>query len=502
MSTLDNLDKMPFSELQDYYGKLKSLTKQVEYAQLATYKPYPKQKIFHELGLTCTERALMAGNRLGKTYCAAMEVAMHAIGIYPEWWHGRKWHTKTRGLVGGESTEAIRDTSQNILLGEDRNAPGTGAIPKDKILDIVYARGVADAIDYVVIQHVTGKNSRIYFKSYEKGRKKFQGTSFDYVWLDEEPPEDVYGECLARITATSGMVFCTFTPLMGRTAVVNKFWDSGSDDRKMVLMTIDDAPHISKEDAIKAAARTGAHERDARLRGIPLLGSGLIYPYENDKISYKAFEIPVFWPRIAAIDIGTDHPTAIVWGAWDRDTDTVYIYDAYRVSANDKDTGEKLGGIPAHASALRARGVGIPVAWPHDAGARDPASAKPIKDLYKREGINMLEESARYEDESMGNGVEAGIMDIQNRIETQRLRVAEHLKDWFAEKERYHRKDGKIVKVEDDLLSATRYLIMSLRYARVVDRVGRRQKRQQGKVADGIDYDVTRPYEEPSYGRQ
>ena len=60
-------------------------------------------------------------------------------------------------------------------------------------------------------------------KSYEQGRKKFQGTEIDLVWLDEEPPEDVYSECVTRTMTTGGIVYLTFTPLEGLSNVVMSF---------------------------------------------------------------------------------------------------------------------------------------------------------------------------------------------------------------------------------------------------------------------------------------
>ena len=66
-----------------------------------------------------------------------------------------------------------------------------------------------------------------------------------------------------------------------------------------------------------------------------------------------------------------------------------------------------------------------------------------------------------------GNSVEAGIMDMLTRMEQGRFRVFNTLYDWFEEFRLYHRKDGKIVKIRDDLMSATRYATMSLRHARI-----------------------------------
>ena len=57
-------------------------------------------------------------------------------------------------------------------------------------------------------------------------------------------------------------------------------------------------------------------------------------------------------------------------------------------------------------------------------------------------------------------------MMMLDRMKTGRLKVFNHLLDWLEEFRLYHRKDGRVVKEGDDLMSATRYAVMMLRYAR------------------------------------
>jgi hypothetical protein len=94
----------------------------------------------------------------------------------------------------------------------------------------------------------------------------------------------------------------------------------------------------------------------------------------------------------------------------------------------------------------------------HDKGSGDQLAAQ-----YSAAGLNMLPERATHAEG--GNGVEAGIMSILQRMQTGRLKVFDSLNDWFEEFRLYHRKDGKIVKERDDLMSATRYGEMMLRFA-------------------------------------
>jgi hypothetical protein len=189
------------------------------------------------------------------------------------------------------------------------------------------------------------------------------------------------------------------------------------------------------------------------------MGSGRVFPVAEAELSWQPHLVPPVWARIVGLDFGWDHPTAAVWIAWDRDADCVYVYDAYRRAQE---------GVIAHAAAIRAKGAWIPIAWPHDGLQHDKGSGEQLAEQYRSQGLNMLWERATFEDGS--NGVEAGVSDMLERMQTGRLKVAAHLTDWFDEFRMYHRKDGKLVKERDDLLSATRYALMMLRCAKANDR--------------------------------
>jgi hypothetical protein len=92
-------------------------------------------------------------------------------------------------------------------------------------------------------------------------------------------------------------------------------------------------------------------------------------------------------------------------------------------------------------------------------------AGKPLADQYKAQGLNMLHEHAQHTD---GSTVEAGLMEMLTRMEGGRFKVFKHLNDWFEEFRLYHRKDGRVFKERDDLMSATRYAVTMLRHARSV----------------------------------
>jgi hypothetical protein len=204
-----------------------------------------------------------------------------------------------------------------------------------------------------------------------------------------------------------------------------------------------------------------------RRKGIPMMGTGLIWPFKEEEIAIEPFNIPRHWPRLCAVDFGMDHPFAAAWIAWDRDTDTIYLYDCYRASR--KSEGRSLT-IAEHASAIKQRGAWIPCVWPHDMNQEEPKSCKALHKLFHDEGVNMRPEHFTNPPEpgqTKGDiGVEVGIQHILDRFQLGTFKIFSHLDMWFGEFRGYHRDSkGKIVKVRDDLMAATRYAVMSVRYA-------------------------------------
>ena len=179
---------------------------------IRNYRPFKKQLEFHAQGAHHRERLFLAGNQLGKSQSGSCEFAMHLTGLYPDWWPGRRWDRPVVLWAAGITGESTRDNPQRLLAGVD--SFGTGVIPGELIdySSIAMRRGVANAIDGFRVKHVSGGSSLIFFKSYDQGREKWQGATLDALWLDEEPPKEIYDEALTRTNATGGMVAITATP--------------------------------------------------------------------------------------------------------------------------------------------------------------------------------------------------------------------------------------------------------------------------------------------------
>ena len=194
---------------------------------------YGRQLEFFAAGATYRERCFMAANRVGKTVSGAVEMAYHLTGGYPTWWQGRRFTAPVRAWAAGKTNETTRDILQRELLGDvegsgsTKRLSGTGTIPGALLGTITWRQGVADLTDTVKVRHTSGRWSLLGLKSYQQGRGAFEGTAQHVIWFDEEPPEDVYGEALTRTMTTKGLIYITFTPLEGISAVVRSFLPAG-----------------------------------------------------------------------------------------------------------------------------------------------------------------------------------------------------------------------------------------------------------------------------------
>lgn len=224
--------------------------------------------------------------------------------------------------------------------------------------------------------------------------------------------------------------------------------------RHVTVMTIDDAEHYTPERRKEIIDSYPPHEREARVKGIPSMGSGRVFPITEESITVEPFAIPAHWVQINGIDFGWDHPFAAVNCAWDKDADVFYVCKEYA----QRETTPVI-----HSAAIKPWGDWIPVAWPHDGLQHDKGSGEPLMKQYKDQGLNMTLEKATFEDGS--NGVEAGIMEMLDRMQTGRWKVFKTCGGWFGELRLYHRIDGLIEKLKDDRISASRYAYMMRRHA-------------------------------------
>ena len=259
--------------------------------------------------------------------------------------------------------------------------------------------------------------------------------------------------------------------------VVRKFYPKPKiDSCSLTRMNIREVGHYNDEERERIIASYPRHEREARANGEPTLGSGKILPIEESLFLEDPVDVPDHWYRIGGIDFGWDHPTACANLAIDRDADCIHVTHAYR---------QRESTPVVHAAAMKAWGAEwMPWSWPHDGYQHDKGSGKQIAEAYSDQGIYMLPVHAQFDNGS--NGLEAGLMEMLDRMQTGRLKINRNLHEVLEEIRTYHRDEGKIVNLDDDLICAIRYAMMMSRFA--IQR--HRSFHDRGTIAD---YDPLNP---------
>ena len=240
-------------------------------------------------------------------------------------------------------------------------------------------------------------------------------------------------------------------------SLTNATWDDASED---IISLRGNKGHLNEAVMTQILSAYAPHEREMRRYGRPTIGSGLIFPINEEELMIDPIHIEDHWPRIAAIDFGWDHPTAVVWAAIDTEEDTFYIYDCYRASKAS----------PAvHAEVIRQRPHFIPIVYPHDGNRRDSMGNPGLADQYRNLGCNFtldhFTNPPGLGQNKGSNSVEEGLMAMLQAMENGKFKVFNTLPQWFEEFRMYHRKNNKVVAIRDDLMSATRYAFQSQRHA-------------------------------------
>ena len=375
------MDEEILSEIALIDGELERRRKQNVLARYnAGRRKHKKQMAFHR----CKKRNrwVFGGNRSGKTECGAVEAIWMARGIHPY----RRNRKDVFGWVVSLSQQVQRDVAQSKILHY---------LPKNWIADIVMLSGRKDSpasgiIDQIKLKNVFGGISTIGFKSCDQGREKFQGASLDFVWFDEEPPRDIYEECLMRVMDRKGDIFGTMTPLKGRTFVYNEIYLNARRNPEVwyEFMNWEDNPFLSASEVKLLEGALDQSSLDSRKYGRFSEGYGLVYPEFDESVHVvKPFSVPSEWQENVSIDPGLHNPLSAHWYCVDWDGNIYVVAEHY----------EKGRDIDFHAAAIDE--ISRRLGWKRDgsgrisalidsaAGQRTLASSKSVSELFYERGI-------------------------------------------------------------------------------------------------------------------
>ncbi len=338
-----------------------------------------KQMAFHR----CVKRNrwVFGGNRSGKTECGAVETVWLARGIHPF----RENRPDVSCWVVSLSQQVQRDVAQQKLLYY---------LDKSWIREIVMASGSKGSpeygvIDYIVIDNVFGGTSRIGFKSCEAGREKFQGTSLDFVWFDEEPPRDVYEECRMRVLDRNGHIFGTMTPLKGLSWVYDEIYlnSHGSDEVWYEFMEWSDNPFLNAAEVRAMSESMSADSLESRRYGRFTTSNGLVYPEFCEANVIEPFDVPESWYDEISVDPGLNNPLSCHWYARDFDGNVYVIAEHYEAKRDVAYHAEKIKEISARLGWKKDRFGRLSVLMDSAANQRTLNGAKSVAELFGENGL-------------------------------------------------------------------------------------------------------------------
>jgi len=287
-------------------------------------KVHLKQMAFHK----CQKRNrwVFGGNRSGKTQCGAVETVWLARGIHPY----RPNRPNVSCWVVSLSQQVQRDVAQQKVLYY---------LDKNWIVDIAMISGHKGSpqngvIDYIDISNVFGGTSRIAFKSCEAGREKFQGTSLDFVWFDEEPPKDIYEECRMRVLDKNGHIFGTMTPLKGQTWVYDEIFLNCHNSSEVWSITMEwaDNPYLKSSEVQAMTETLSSSQLDSRRYGRFTQMAGLVYPEFDQTNVVEPFDVPPSWQDTMSIDPGLNNPLSCHWYARDPQGNVYVVAEHYQAN--------------------------------------------------------------------------------------------------------------------------------------------------------------------------
>lgn len=413
-------------------------------------KVHKKQIAFHK----CKKRNrwVFGGNRSGKTECGAVEVVYMACGNHPY----RK-NKVTEGWVVSLSRQVQRDVAQRKILEY---------LPASYIEKIVMVSGGQDSaengvIDFILVRSDAGGISRIGFKSCDQGREKFQGTSLDYVWFDEEPTFDIYLECKMRVLDKCGDIFGTMTPLKGLTWVYNTIYLNEKNDDEIWCETMEwaDNPFLSKREIESMTKSLPADEIESRRYGKFMQNGGMVYSEFDENVHViEPFNIPLDWQDNVSIDPGLHNPLSAHFYAVDFDGNVYVVAEHYAAQKTVEYHAEKIKEIADRLHWKRDSRGFLHALIDSAAGQRTLASEKNVVELFYDNGILV--------NPKVNKDLFSGISVVKSYLKTadgkSRLFIFKNCVNLIREIKSYWWGDDDVpIKKDDHCLDELRYYLMT-----------------------------------------
>ncbi|MBQ3234795.1 MAG: terminase family protein [Clostridia bacterium] len=410
-------------------------------------KKHKKQLAFHK----CKKknRWVFGGNRSGKTECGAVESIYMARGIHPY----RKNKDNVFGWVVSLSQQVQRDVAQEKILKY---------LNPDWIVEVTMLSGKKDnlqsgVIDQIKIKNVFGGTSTIGFKSCDQGREKFQGTSLDFVWFDEEPPKEIYDECRMRVLDKRGDIFGTMTPLKGLTFIYEEIYLNKYNQSSVWYEFIEwaDNPYLSKSEIKMLTQSMSESELNSRRYGLFQSDTGPVYwEFDENVHVIEPFSVPFDWQDNISIDPGLKNPLSCHFYAVDYDGNVYVVAEHYERGLSVEEHADKIKLLADKIGWRRGRDGRLSALIDSAANQKTLAGVKSVSELFYDNGINV--------NSNVDKDLFTGINRVKSYLKNNRLYIFKNCVNLVREIKGYRwGKEDVPVKKDDHSLDELRYYIMT-----------------------------------------
>ena len=471
----DTLHQMPTLARQSFQELAFAVQEDMLYNQLKYFRPFDHQKEFFKTGLTSDRRGILAANRIGKTVSTCYEIAMHLTGNYPLWWEGRRYDKPVTIMAAGEGWEQVSKVLQAELLGTHdvkiNDNLGTGAIPLKNIKQATMRNDGANCIS-CEIKHKNGYYSTLLFANYTQEVRQMQGFKLDIAVFDEQPPDDFFSEVVTRTATTQGQVLCSFTPLKGLNGLVSKFW-TNEKGYEHIRVAWDDVPEYDLwgEPFFLKSTREALiidylpHERDARTKGIPVMGKGAVFQIRNWP-TYKTgdydFKNSQGLCRVIALDLGlVNDSTVITLMYYDPNEQEAWLHTQIVVTGT-----EEANPMNYINHLMRPEVFGTPIVLPADGNTqgRYTMSSQSIRTMFESYELNVHPDAIMNPPDEQGrrtNHKSFGINSMRQMLELGTLHVNENCTAFLKEAQNYFVDAHGRFSDPDDCIDSARYALIA-----------------------------------------
>jgi len=451
----ERLEGLEGAELKEVVAQLEALEEAIRRNPLIAYRPHHKQVAFHESREPV--KAFLGGNRSGKTTAGILDDLIQCVDgeIVPDHLSAyKRWQPPFRARI---VTPDFTSTMEGVVFEKLREW-----CPREQLLGRTWEKAYDKSMRILNFKN----GSWLQFMTFEQDLDKFGGAALHRVHYDEEPPRAIRQECQFRLIDHDGDELFTMTPLHGMSWMYDEIyvpWEKGElSDATVIIVDMDDNPFLNDVAKQRVLAGLSREERAARKSGKFVQFSGMVYPeFQRHIHVVPSAKIPENVLLLGSIDPGTRHMAAVVWAYLTAEDDLV-VFDELAMAEST------VAQVALAVRMMEARRNVRLRTYMIDPSARNTAHQTGRSDQleYSDHGIVTI----------LGqNDVPAGINRVKERLQGQpgegpRLHVQAHCTGLIDEFRRYHwTKQGRseheaketVVKRDDHLLDALRYMCMA-----------------------------------------